>query len=164
MKRKRRDKEIKKYFKKTIERSLWAIKCSGKKQFEAPYSLLYESPTSFYPRHICRVVYSFRLTVRMFVRSYVRHVRGIYDKVFHRVAGKFLKWSLSHKPLIRKHSYLDHTYPWRSAFIPWLLTPGSMPQDGAKGQNLGHLLKVFFSVMETTCADNWSNMAQCCDI
>ena len=97
-----------------------------------------------YPKHLCRGVYSFRLSVRLFVLSYVRHVRGIYDKVFHRVAGKFLKWGIPHEPLIRKHSYLDHRYPGGSAFIPWLLTPGSMPQVGARGQNLGHLLKVFF--------------------
>ena len=41
--------------------------------------------------------------------------------------------------LIRKHSYLDHRYPGGSAFIPWFLTPGSLPLGGARGQNLGHL-------------------------
>ena len=30
-------------------------------------------------------------------------------------------------------------YPEGSAFNPWLLTPESMPQGGARGQNLGHL-------------------------
>ena len=67
---------------------------------------------------------------------------------------------MSQQPLIRKHSYLDHRYPGGSAFIPWLLTPGSTPQ------NLGHLSKVFFyfSVMETTYADSWSDMAQPCDM
>ena len=41
-----------------------------------------------------------------------------------------------------------------------------MPQGGARGQNLGHLYKVFFysSVMETTYADSWSDMAQPCDM
>ena len=41
-----------------------------------------------------------------------------------------------------------------------------MPRGGAIGQNLGHLLKVFFylSVMETTYADSWSDMAQPCDM
>ena len=41
-----------------------------------------------------------------------------------------------------------------------------MPQGGARGQNLGHLKKVFFyfSVMETTCADSWSDMTQPCDM
>ena len=35
-----------------------------------------------------------------------------------------------------------------------------MPQGGASGQKLGHLRKVFFyfSVMETTYADSWSDM------
>ena len=41
-----------------------------------------------------------------------------------------------------------------------------MPQDGARGQNLGHLLKVFFyfSVIESTYADSWWDMAQPCDM
>ena len=56
----------------------------------------------------------------------------------------FLKCGISHQPLIRKHSYLDHRYPGGSAFIPWLLTPGSAPQGGARGQNLGHLKKGVF--------------------
>ena len=74
----------------------------------------------------------------------MRHVRGIYHKVFHRVAWKFLKWGISHQPLIRKHSYLDHRYPGGSAFIPWLLTPGSILKGEARGQKLGHFWKVFF--------------------
>ena len=48
---------------------------------------------------------------------------------------KFIKWGISHQPLIRNHSYLDHRYPGASALIPWLLTPGSMPRGGARGQN-----------------------------
>ena len=74
---------------------------------------------------------------------------------------------ISHQPLNRKHSYLDHRYPGGSAFIPWLLTPGSLPQDGAKGQNLGQLKKKCFStfsVMETIYANSWSVMAQSYDI
>ena len=37
-----------------------------------------------------------------------------------------------------------------------------MPKGGARGQNLGHLEKVFFYfyVMETAYADSWSDMAQ----
>ena len=40
-----------------------------------------------------------------------------------------------------------------------------MPRGGARGQNLGHLYKVFFyfSVIEPTYADSWSDMAQPCD-
>ena len=111
---------------------------SGPLVFVVVFSLLF-----LYPRHLCRGVYSFPLSVRPFVCSFVRlcirHLRGIYGKVFHRVACKFFNWSISHEPLIRKHSYLDHRYPGGLAFIPWLLTPWSMPQRGARGQNLGHL-------------------------
>ena len=64
-----------------------------------------------------------RLFVLSFVRSYFRLVRGITQ----RFTLKQLGWSISHQPLIRKHSYLDHRYPRGSAFIPWLLTPESMP-------------------------------------
>ena len=123
-----------------------------------------------YPRHLCRGVYSFRLSVRpfvwsfvrlfvrsfvlpsrswnyfkvlrqairveyispttivfvfpfvrsygrsfvcLFVRSYFRPVRGITSKFY----VKQFEWSISHQPLIREHSYLDHRYPGGSAFI-----------------------------------------------
>ena len=106
----------------------------------------------------------FRISVRMFVRLFVTPSRTW--NLQQSFACKFLKWGISHEPLIRKHSYLDHRYPGGSAFIPWLLTPGSLPQGGARGQNLGHLKKVFFyfSVMETIFADSWSDMARSCDI
>ena len=58
-------------------------------------------------------------------------LRQFYIQVFQ----KFI----SRQPLIRKHLYLDHTYPGGPAFIPYLLTPGLMPRGGARGQNLGHL-------------------------
>ena len=86
-----------------------------------------------YPRHLCRGVYSFRLSIRDSV---------LFVKLLLLVTSftlKFLKWGISHQPLIRKHSYLDLRYPWGSAFSPWLLTPGFMPQGGARGQNLEHL-------------------------
>ena len=69
-------------------------------------------------------------------------------KFYFQVFQKFI----SRQPLIRKHSYLDHRYPGGLAFIPWFLAPGLMPLGGARGQNLGHLWKVFFyfSVMKTT--------------
>ena len=114
-----------------------------------------------YPWHLCRGVYSFRLSICMFVRSFVR-TSIPFVELFQSLKCKQLEWSISHKLLIRKHSYLDHRYPGGSAFIPWLLTSGSMPRSGARGQNLWHLLKVFFyfSVMESTDADSWSDMAQ----
>ena len=108
---------------------------------------------------------SVRMSVCLFVRSFVIPSRSWnYFKIL-RWSFK-LKWDISHQPLIRKHSYLDHRYPRRLALSRWLLTPGSMPQGGARGQNLGHLKKVFFyfSVMETTCADSWSDMTQPCDM
>ena len=58
-----------------------------------------------------------------FVRASVTFME-FTAKFFTRVAWKFLKWGISHEPLIRKHSYLDHRYSGESAFIPWLLTPG----------------------------------------
>ena len=75
----------------------------------------------------------------LYVLSFMRpSCRGIYDKVLHSCLKVYQMGCIS-EPLIRKHSYLDHRYPGGSAFIPWLLTPGSMPQDGARGQNLGQL-------------------------
>ena len=112
------------------------------------------------PRHLCQVVYSFCLSIRWFVCSclYV-HTSVPFVELLQSFTLKHLQWSIFYQPLIRKHSYLDHRYPGGSAFIPWLLTPGSMPRGGARGQKLGHL-----SVMEPTYADSWSNMAQPCDM
>ena len=60
----------------------------------------------------------------------------------HHTALKFyvqvFQKSISPQPLIRKHSYLDHRYPGWQAFIPRLLTPGSILLSGARGQKLGH--------------------------
>ena len=72
-------------------------------------------PLAFMPREY--IVFAFPF-ICSFVRLCIRHVRGIYDKVFHRVACKFLKWGISHQLLIKKHSYLDHRYPEGTAFIP----------------------------------------------
>ena len=82
-----------------------------------------------YSRHLCRGLYSFRLSVRPFVRSYVRSFVRLFVCSFVRTSVPFvellqsftfkqLEWSISHQPLIRKHSYLDHRYPGGSAFIP----------------------------------------------
>ena len=56
---------------------------------------------------------SFRLYVRLFVRTSVLFVELLQSFTF-----KQLEWSISRQPLIRKHSYLDHKYPGGSAFIP----------------------------------------------
>ena len=72
--------------------------------------------------------------------SWLSYLQILIDNILNQTykVWKFLKWGISHEPLIRKHSYLDHRYPGGSSFIPWLLTPGSMPQVGARGQKLGH--------------------------
>ena len=100
-----------------------------------------------------------------FVRSSVRNFVPFVE-LLQSFTLKQIKWSISDQPLIRKHSYLDHRYPWGSAFIPWLLTPGSMPRGGARGQNLDTFKKCFptFAVMATTYADSWSDMAKPCDM
>ena len=69
-------------------------------------------PPFLYSRHLCRGVYSFCLSVRMFVRVSVSFV-----ELPQSFTVKQLKWGISHQPLIRKHSYLDHRYPGGSAFI-----------------------------------------------
>ena len=94
-----------------------------------------------YPRNLCRGVYSFRLSVCPFVCSFVRLfvLPSVTWNLRQSFASKFLKWCISKQLLIRKHSYLDHSYPGGLAVTPWSQTPGSMPQCGAIGQNLGHL-------------------------
>ena len=109
-----------------------------------------DQPLCLYPRHLCRGVYSFRLSVRPFVCSFVRSfvrsfvLPSVAWNLRQSFALKFLKWCISQQLLIRKHSYLDHSYPWGLAFTPWPRTPGSMPRGGARGQNLGHLKKCIF--------------------
>ena len=95
-----------------------------------------QSNLSLYPWHSCRWVYSLFLSIRMFITLFIhlwfRLCSSIRDSVpfiellqsF--ITLKFLKWGISHQPLIRKHSYLDHRYPEGSAFILWLVAPGSM--------------------------------------
>ena len=70
---------------------------------------------------------------------------------------KFLNWGISQQPLIRKHSYLDHRYPGGSASIPRLVARGQKTRTPLKSV-------FYFSVLETTYADSWSDMAQPCDM
>ena len=72
---------------------------------------------AFYTPGLCRGVYSFRLSVRMFVRLSVRNFVPFVE-LLQSFTLKQLEWSISYQPLIRKHSYLDHRYPGGSAFIP----------------------------------------------
>ena len=87
-------------------------------------------PPAFMPRGI---VFVFQF-VHSSVHNFVPFVELLQSFTL-----KQLEWSVSHQPLIRKHSYLDNRYPGGLAFIPWLLTPGSVTQGGARRQNLGHL-------------------------
>ena len=77
-------------------------------------------PGYLYPRHLCRGVYSFRLSVRPFVCSFVRSfvLPSVTWNLRQSFASKFLKWCISQQLLIRKHSYLDHSYPGGLAFTP----------------------------------------------
>ena len=76
-------------------------------------------PPAFMPRGI--KFSSFCSSVCMFVRSFIRlFVRTSvqFVELLQSFTCKQLEWSISHQPLIRKHSYLDHRYPGGSAFIP----------------------------------------------
>ena len=84
-----------------------------------------------------------------FVRSYVCMVvcsrfRDINENYVKSFSLKYSQMGVSEQPLIRKHSYLSHGYLRGSAYIPWILAPGSMPWGGAGGQNLGHRKKVLY--------------------
>ena len=59
----------------------------------------------------------FRLSVRPFVCSLVRSFVRSWN-LRQSFALKFLKWCISQQLLIRKHSYLDHSYPGGLAFTP----------------------------------------------
>ena len=57
-------------------------------------------------------------SVRMFVSSFVRSFVCSWN-LCQSFALKFLKWCISQQLLIRKHSYLDHSYyPGGLAFTP----------------------------------------------
>ena len=65
------------------------------------------------------IVFAFpfvRSSVRMFVSSFVLPSRSW--NLRQSFALKFLKWSISQQLHIRKHSYLDHSYPGWLAFTP----------------------------------------------
>ena len=65
------------------------------------------------------IVFAFpfvRSSVRMFVSSFVLPSRSW--NLRQSFASKFLIWCISQQVLIRKHSYLDHSYPGGLAFTP----------------------------------------------
>ena len=84
-----------------------------------------------YSRHLCRGIYSFRLSVHSYVRSFVPtyFLPSRKWNLGQSFMLMFLKWGIFHQPLIRKHSYLDHRYPGGSASIPWLLSGSVWHRD-----------------------------------
>ena len=80
-------------------------------------------------------------SVRMFIRSFVTLSRTW--NLRQSFACKFLKLGISHEPLIRLHSHLDHRYPGGSAFVPCILTPGSIPRVGLEVKIKDTLKSVF---------------------
>ena len=65
------------------------------------------------------IVFAFlfvRSSVRMFVSSFVLPSRSW--NLRQSFASKFLMWCISQQLLIRKHSYLDHSYPGGLAITP----------------------------------------------
>ena len=98
----------------------------------------------FYPWHLCRGVYRFRIDVCPFVRSYVRSIVRSFVTFRHarKFTSKFLvKVSLSEYISLTTHQKAFIFEPWvpeRVSFYAMSLAPGFMPRGGDKGQNLGH--------------------------
>ena len=66
--------------------------------------------------------------VHLFVRSFV--LPSVTWNLRQSFALKFLKCCISQQLLIRKHSYLDHSYPGGLAFTPWPRPQGPCPGVG----------------------------------
>ena len=80
----------------------------------------YYTPGIYAEGYIVFVFPFVRSYVRMFVRSFVRSfvLPSVTWNLRQSFASKFLKWCISQQLLIRKHSYLDHSYPGGLAFTP----------------------------------------------
>ena len=65
--------------------------------------------------------------VRSYIRSFV-HPSVVLVEFRAKFYVKVSQVGISHQPLIRKHSYLDHRYTGGSAFIPWLWPQGPCPR------------------------------------
>ena len=120
------------------------------------YEPRHEKTCLLYPRHLCRVVYSFRLTIRSFV---ILSSSWNYFEVLH--------WSFSSEVYLTNHtSESIPVWSWRVGFHsmtpdPRVHTPGWGSRSKSRTP-----LKCFstFSVTETTYADSWSDMARPCDM
>ena len=86
----------------------------------ADRSLCFYTPGIYAEGYIVFVFPFVRSYVRMFVRSFVRSfvLPSVTWNLRQSFASKFLKWCISQQLLIRKHSYLDHSYPGGLAFTP----------------------------------------------
>ena len=126
-----------------------------------------------YPRHLCRGVYSFRLSVRPFVCSFIC---SFFVRLFVFPSRswnyfKVLRASNSCGVYLTNHSS-ESIHIWTIGTLGGRLSfhdsspKGPCPGGGARGQNLGQLKNVFFYffVMEPTYTDSWSDMAQPCDM
>ena len=92
-----------------------------------------------YPRHLCRGVYSFRIDVCPFVRSYVRsfvrscvrsfvtfrHVRRIYIKVFVKVSlSEYISLTTHQKAFIFEPWVPERVSFYTMSFYPRVAAPG----------------------------------------
>ena len=82
--------------------------------------MIHYTPGIYAEGYIVFVFPFVRSYVRMFVRSFVRLfvLPSVTWNLRQSFALKFLKWCISQQLLIRKHSYLDHSYPGGLAFTP----------------------------------------------
>ena len=104
-------------------------------EYSRSRSYLNFSPRSLYPRHLCRGVYSFCLSVRLLVCSFV----CLYFYHVCRICVKILHQSFS-SGVYLSNCLLESIHIWTIVTLEgWhsLNDPG--PQGGARGQNLGHL-------------------------
>ena len=82
------------------------------------------------PRHLCWGIYSFHLSVCPFIRTYICSFIRSYFRPVHGITSKFYMratWVAYISPTTHQKA-IHIWYPGGSAFIPWLLTPGSMPR------------------------------------
>ena len=92
----------------------------GIANYKYAVSIAYYTPGIYAEGYIVFVFPFVRSYVRMFVRSFVRLfvLPSVTWNLRQSFALKFLKWCVSQQLLIRKHSYLDHSYPGGLTFTP----------------------------------------------
>ena len=79
-------------------------------------------------------VSSFRLSVRMFVRLFVRDSAPFVELLYVKVTqGGYISLTTHQKAIL-----FGPKVPWRVDFQSMTTDPRFMPRGGARGQNLGH--------------------------